>query len=230
MELPDPFRLSPLNDVLLDWPYYDALPAPCRLPPPFLRDKSNYLSHPPSSLLPCLPPLVFPSSPSTSDTSSSICTADISASVSPEPIYGPDAIRISVCDVPVLAPRPLPYHSPTFLQFDLPDTDEDLSHPPYTHRPAKRKRCDDDDQGHSTQHSLPPPPPAKRRAHINAWRSRVHREQQQALLHSSQQQHPRSHVPESDHASLLAPLVPLHRSSGLSFSADHSLVARRHHP
>ncbi|KAG8217320.1 hypothetical protein J3R82DRAFT_5415 [Butyriboletus roseoflavus] len=51
----------------------------------------------------------------------------------------PGAVRV-VCDVPLLAPRPLPYHSPTFLQFDLPDTDEDLSHPPYTHRPSKRKR------------------------------------------------------------------------------------------
>lgn len=65
-----------------------------------------------------------------------------------------------VCTAPLVAPKPLPYHSPTFLQFDLPDDDEDLSHPPYVSRPHKRKRApspsssadsddnaDDDDAG-----------------------------------------------------------------------------------
>ncbi|KAF7359347.1 hypothetical protein MSAN_01277200 [Mycena sanguinolenta] len=47
-----------------------------------------------------------------------------------------------VCNAPLVAPIPLPYHSPTFLQFELPDIDEDLSHPPYIRRQAavKRKR------------------------------------------------------------------------------------------
>ncbi|KAG2752175.1 hypothetical protein P692DRAFT_20773138 [Suillus brevipes Sb2] len=76
----------------------------------------------------------FPSSP---------CSSDLSPSSSPEPV----TIRV-VCDVPLLAPRPLPYHSPTFLKFDLPDPDEDLSHPPYTHRPPKRKRDHSDDHDH----------------------------------------------------------------------------------
>ena len=49
-----------------------------------------------------------------------------------------------VCTAPLVAPKPLPYHSPTFLQFDLPDDDEDLSHPPYCSRPHKRKRQDTD--------------------------------------------------------------------------------------
>ncbi|KAJ7684678.1 hypothetical protein DFH06DRAFT_1462949 [Mycena polygramma] len=51
-----------------------------------------------------------------------------------------------VCNAPLVAPIPLPYHSPTFLQFELPDIDEDLSHPPYTRRAAasvKRKRAGD---------------------------------------------------------------------------------------
>ncbi|KAJ7349225.1 hypothetical protein DFH08DRAFT_864825 [Mycena albidolilacea] len=50
-----------------------------------------------------------------------------------------------VCNAPLVAPIPLPYHSPTFLQFELPDIDEDLSHPPYTRRQAavKRKRTAD---------------------------------------------------------------------------------------
>ena len=50
-----------------------------------------------------------------------------------------------VCNAPLVAPIPLPYHSPTFLQFELPDIDEDLSHPPYIRRQAavKRKRATD---------------------------------------------------------------------------------------
>ncbi|KLO14207.1 hypothetical protein SCHPADRAFT_939755 [Schizopora paradoxa] len=47
----------------------------------------------------------------------------------------------AVCDVPLLAPRPVPFTSPTFLQFDyLPEDDEDLSYPPYTHSRKHRKR------------------------------------------------------------------------------------------
>jgi hypothetical protein len=75
-----------------------------------------------------------PSSPS--DTCSS-AYSDLSPSPSP-------SIHV-VCDIPVVAPRPLPYHSPTFLQFDLPDIDEDLSRPPYTRGPAKRKRESEED-------------------------------------------------------------------------------------
>ena len=49
------------------------------------------------------------------------------------------------CNAPLVAPVPLPYHSPFFLQYDdLPDLDEDLSHAPYTRRPPKRKRSFDD--------------------------------------------------------------------------------------
>ncbi|KAF7972084.1 hypothetical protein HWV62_18888 [Athelia sp. TMB] len=79
-----------------------------------------------------LPELDFPPSPSDTCSSAS-CYSDLSPS--------PPPLRHVVCDLPVVAPRPLPYHSPTFLQFDLPDTTEDLSHPPYTRTaPAKRKR------------------------------------------------------------------------------------------
>ncbi|KZT28504.1 hypothetical protein NEOLEDRAFT_1129313 [Neolentinus lepideus HHB14362 ss-1] len=71
-----------------------------------------------------------------SDMSSPPSPIDTPASDSPSP--APQRI-------PLLAPKPLLYHSPKFLQFELPDEDEDLSHPPYI-RPAKRKR-DDDDEG-----------------------------------------------------------------------------------
>ncbi|KAF5324483.1 hypothetical protein D9611_004541 [Ephemerocybe angulata] len=50
---------------------------------------------------------------------------------------------VVVCNAPLVSPIPLPYNSPRFLEFDLPDIDEDLSHPPYTSRQsrsASRKR------------------------------------------------------------------------------------------
>ena len=55
------------------------------------------------------------------------------------PSPAPEYVHV-ICNAPLVAPKPLPYHSPTFLQFDLPDDDEDLSHPPYVSRPHKRKR------------------------------------------------------------------------------------------
>ncbi|KAI0705847.1 hypothetical protein BC835DRAFT_347454 [Cytidiella melzeri] len=64
---------------------------------------------------------------------------------SPKPSPDPQFVHV-VCNAPLLAPKPLPYHSPTFLQFDLPDDDEDLSHPPYVSRPHKRKRAEDEDE------------------------------------------------------------------------------------
>ncbi|KAG1858411.1 hypothetical protein DFJ58DRAFT_307126 [Suillus subalutaceus] len=102
----------------------------------------------------------FPPSPS--ETCSSFST-DLSPS--PEPV----TIRV-VCDVPLLAPRPLPYHSPTFLKFDLPDPDEDLSHPPYTHRPSKRKRDHNDDHGHDHLRVK------RRNPGLQRWAAGVHRQ------------------------------------------------------
>ncbi|KAF8894455.1 hypothetical protein BD779DRAFT_1668970 [Infundibulicybe gibba] len=92
-----------------------------------------------------LPELELPPSPS--DTCSSAST---DPPATPSPRSHPVHI---VCRAPLVAPIPLPYHSPTFLQFELPDLDQDLSHPPYTKRTPKRKREDDLDQ----------PPAAKRR-------------------------------------------------------------------
>ncbi|KAH9901261.1 hypothetical protein C8Q73DRAFT_786642 [Cubamyces lactineus] len=98
-----------------------------------------------------------------SDTSSAI-SRDSDLSPSPE-------VAEVVCNAPLVAPIPLPYHSPTFLMYDLPDEDEDLSHPPYTHRPHKRKRSRDEvddeysdvNQCSSAQRE-PHPVPAKRRS------------------------------------------------------------------
>lgn len=53
-----------------------------------------------------------------------------------------------VCNAPLLAPKPLPYRPPAFLDsFELPDPDEDLSHPPYTRSSSKRKRARDGQDG-----------------------------------------------------------------------------------
>ena len=83
----------------------------------------------------CLTSAAAPSSPT--DTCSSVYS-DVSSSSPPPSIH-------VICNIPVVAPRPLPYHSPTFLQFELPDADADLSHPPYTRGPPKRKREADDE-------------------------------------------------------------------------------------
>lgn len=68
------------------------------------------------------------------------------ATLDSESPASPPAVHV-VCNAPLVAPKPLPYHSPTFLQFDLPDDDEDLSHPPYVSRPHKRKRPQHDEDG-----------------------------------------------------------------------------------
>ncbi|KAI8998758.1 hypothetical protein BD414DRAFT_407556 [Trametes punicea] len=96
-----------------------------------------------------------------SDTSSA---ASRDSDLSPSP-----QVAEVVCNAPLVAPIPLPYHSPTFLLYDLPDEDEDLSHPPYTHRPHKRKRARDEDdedtsRGQEAQQREPHPVPAKRRS------------------------------------------------------------------
>ncbi|KAF7295313.1 hypothetical protein MIND_01070600 [Mycena indigotica] len=89
------------------------------------------------SLLTPYPAFFFDQPPSPTETVSSS-----SSSWSPPPTH-------VVCNAPLVAPIPLPYHSPKFLQFDLlPDIDEDLSHPPYTTRSRtaalKRKRAEDE--------------------------------------------------------------------------------------
>ncbi|KAI0831171.1 hypothetical protein BC628DRAFT_1415712 [Trametes gibbosa] len=96
-----------------------------------------------------------------SDTSSAT-SRDSDLSPSPE-------VAEVVCNAPLVAPVPLPYHSPTFLMYDLPDEDEDLSHPPYTHRPHKRKRTREESESEDASECEPDArrdllQPAKRRA------------------------------------------------------------------
>ena len=89
----------------------------------------------------------------------SYCNLELTAPISPMQTSSPTSTDASslagspqpqfvqvACNAPLVAPVPLPYHSPKFLQFDLPDDDEDLSHPPYCSRPHKRKRTDDNDE------------------------------------------------------------------------------------
>lgn len=91
------------------------------------------MSYPNISLT--IPLAVLVDSAARSDTSS-VVSRD--SDLSPSPV--PEVAEV-ICNAPLVAPIPLPYHSPTFLLYDLPDEDEDLSHPPYTRRPHKRKRA-----------------------------------------------------------------------------------------
>ncbi|KAF7322560.1 hypothetical protein HMN09_00034500 [Mycena chlorophos] len=88
--------------------------------------------------------LLFDQPPSPTDTCASFASSSSSSSWSPPP--RPTHV---VCNAPLLMPRPLPYHSPTFLTFEsLPEIEDDLSYPPYTTRSrtaAKRKRAAEDD-------------------------------------------------------------------------------------
>jgi len=87
------------------------------------------------------PPLYLDQPPSPTDTCASFASSSTTGTPPPQP-----RTTHVVCNAPLVAPIPLPYHSPTFLQFELPDIDEDLSHPPYTRRAValKRKRTEDD--------------------------------------------------------------------------------------
>ncbi|KAF7311572.1 hypothetical protein MKEN_01059800 [Mycena kentingensis (nom. inval.)] len=93
-------------------------------------------------------PLFFDQPPSPTD---SMWSTSSSATASPPPL---NPVTV-VCNAPLVAPIPLPYHSPTFLQFELPEIEEDLSHPPYTTRSRtaalKRKRQDEDAHAHLLQ-------------------------------------------------------------------------------
>ncbi|KAF5372940.1 hypothetical protein D9758_001676 [Tetrapyrgos nigripes] len=95
----------------------------------------------------CWPQFSFPPSP----------TDTIASDLWYSPPSRPQSLHV-FCDAPLVAPKPLPYHSPTFLQFDLlPSLDENLSFPPYTRRPPKRKRTSDlESDGHSIPHLLLP--------------------------------------------------------------------------
>ncbi|KAI0282202.1 hypothetical protein BGY98DRAFT_956266 [Russula aff. rugulosa BPL654] len=93
------------------------------------------------SALPPLPislpmPGLEPSTLSPSDPGSPMSTAA-------PPTPAPEFLHV-VCNAPLLAPKPLPYRPPAFIDnFELPDPDEDLSHPPYTRSSSKRKRAQD---------------------------------------------------------------------------------------
>ncbi|ETW85720.1 hypothetical protein HETIRDRAFT_457467 [Heterobasidion irregulare TC 32-1] len=62
------------------------------------------------------------------------------------PTPSPEFVHV-VCNAPLVAPKPVLYRPPAVLQFqlELPDPDEDLSHPPYT-RKRKRSRDEPEDE------------------------------------------------------------------------------------
>ncbi|KAI0295563.1 hypothetical protein BC826DRAFT_282881 [Russula brevipes] len=103
--------------------------------------RAQQVMPPAFTALPALPislpiPALEPTTVSPSDPGSPMSTA---APFTPAPEF----LHV-VCNAPLLAPKPLPYRPPAFLDsFELPDPDEDLSHPPYTRSSSKRKRARD---------------------------------------------------------------------------------------
>jgi hypothetical protein len=82
------------------------------------------------------------------------------------PTPAPEFLQV-VCNAPLLAPKPLPYRPPAFLDsFELPDPDEDLSRPPYTRSSSKRKRT----RTRDGQDDLAPSLVSKRRATESVFR------------------------------------------------------------
>ncbi|EMD38486.1 hypothetical protein CERSUDRAFT_113659 [Gelatoporia subvermispora B] len=135
---------------------------------------------PPDFLLPMhradLEPQVY-YEPNLASSSTPSDTSSVSRDTESPPV--PECVEV-VCNAPLVAPVPLPYHSPTFLQFDLPDDDEDLSHPPYVGRPHKRKREEAEEDEAENVAQLPAkrrlradtslrwqPPPGAQRAHLS---------------------------------------------------------------
>ncbi|KZT11424.1 uncharacterized protein LAESUDRAFT_269635 [Laetiporus sulphureus 93-53] len=106
-----------------------------------LQSLSRWSLDAPDFLLPFhYQPACPPDLSADSSESSSILSLSPSSSSPPSPAPADHLPTHIVCNAPLVAPIPLPYHSPTFLQYiDLPDPDEDLSHPPYTRRTTKRK-------------------------------------------------------------------------------------------
>lgn len=125
----------------------------------------------------CLTTRIVPPSPSDNGSSAS---SELSFTPPPQP----QSLHV-ICNAPLIAPKPLPYHSPTFLKFELlPELDEDLSHPPYTQRPSKRKREDCDESADfvlrkrramgTSSTALPPRPPSVSSRHRKSMSVRHH--------------------------------------------------------
>lgn len=125
-------------------------------------------------------------SPTRSDSTMSVLSAASPALSSPPPVH-------VVCTAPLVAPKPLPYHSPTFLQFDLPDDDEDLSHPPYCSRPHKRKRQETDLDDDASEDADARRVVIKRRAADDRrahWHAAAHAVQPRPVPHLSSYSYP----------------------------------------
>jgi hypothetical protein len=120
---------------------------------------------------------------------SPLSPATLSPASPASPLARPHSTPLHVvCDAPLLAPVPLPYHSPTFLQFELPDIDQDLSRPPYVKQSRKRKRGPRDhlDAAPSKRRSagMPPAPRLQPRHHRpSAWYDNPRLLPHQALSH-----------------------------------------------
>lgn len=120
----------------LHWPsalqwYAFAPPAPLPYGP-----SQPWVSHHHHKLRPSSPVITVRTPTSTPSTVASSASSSTSASSSPE------LVLHVVCTAPLVAPVPVPRARPALFECELPDIDEDLSHPPYITRPGKRKSSD----------------------------------------------------------------------------------------
>ncbi|TFL07710.1 hypothetical protein BDV98DRAFT_652599 [Pterulicium gracile] len=146
--LPSWNRYMPSQPQLPQWQYAQAALPPLNVPSGSGTGSSRGLAHlapdGPKSVPTLIPELGFSPTPS----------EDYYSDVLPSPTGSPESqlsdmaeIHV-VCNAPLVAPIPLPRHLPTLFSCELPDIDEDLSHPPYM-RPYKRKRAS---SLHDTEH------------------------------------------------------------------------------
>lgn len=120
------------------------------------------------------PPLTLCRAPQSNLVLDSVARSDTSSAISRDSDLSPSPeVAEVVCNAPLVAPVPLPYHSPTFLMYDLPDEDEDLSHPPYTHRPHKRKRARNETDSDAEDDQDSPSSDARGDKHLAAKRRAV---------------------------------------------------------
>ncbi|KAI0053832.1 hypothetical protein FA95DRAFT_1568200 [Auriscalpium vulgare] len=124
--------------------------------------------HPPLRQLPALHvPVYFPVPELDPPSSPSDLGSPTSTLAPPTPT--PEFVHV-VCNAPLLAPKPLPYRSPAFLDsLVLPDIDEDLSHSPCTPSARSKRKRARDDPDHDPAAAAPAPP--KRRATDPALRN-----------------------------------------------------------
>ncbi|THH20361.1 hypothetical protein EW146_g985 [Bondarzewia mesenterica] len=140
-----PSQYAPVHP---SWPMHWRYPPPQPVAgPSSIKPTQMWQASYPPTLLPPQPPQLhalhipdYLSVPELDLSSPSAPNSPTSTDDAP-PTPSPEFVHV-VCNAPLVAPKPVVYRPSAVLQFqfELPDPDEDLSHPPYTATRSKRKR------------------------------------------------------------------------------------------